>query len=283
MLSEPNITPGQSKGAASRGFSLVELLVVVTIIVLLLALISPALDQAMHRMELTACAARQHGLLTIFNGYATDQQRKYPLGKEPDNTYESIIFSGWDLPRIVEDYTGNNKSPTLDDGNAQVGIVPQMLIDAAFKDFGYRNTTRYVLGYGYLAGHPALSGPNPGFESPISLARQGTGEMVACINIWSVGTAPPVAGIMVNPFTISAHTADGPTGSYQSGNPHSYFDQNGPYSGADPAEYHRALGGNLARTDGSVQWKDIDRMTLRFSGAGPGASPESENYNPGYW
>jgi prepilin-type N-terminal cleavage/methylation domain-containing protein len=271
------------KRPRTHGFSLVELLVVITILVLLLALLSPALDKAMHRMELTACAARQHGLLTIFNGYAAAERRKYPLGKETATTYESIIFTTWDFVRIVEAYTGNNKSPTLDNGSVQVGVVPQMLVDAAFKDFGYRNTTRYVLGYGYLGGHPALSGPNPGFQSPMGLADQGSGELVACINIWSVGAVPPVAGIMVSPFTISAHTVNGPTGSYRAGNPHSYFDQDGPYSGADPAQYHQALGGNVARTDGSVGWKQIGDMRLRFSGAGPGASPDSENYNPGYW
>ena len=39
-------------------FTLIELLVVVTIIVVLLALLTPAMDQAIYQGELTACGAR---------------------------------------------------------------------------------------------------------------------------------------------------------------------------------------------------------------------------------
>ena len=60
-------------------FTLVELLVVVTIIVVLLALMVPALDQAVYQAELAICAAQLgsvgRGVLT----YAADHKRRYPI------------------------------------------------------------------------------------------------------------------------------------------------------------------------------------------------------------
>jgi prepilin-type N-terminal cleavage/methylation domain-containing protein len=42
-------------------FTLVELLVVISIIVLLLALIAPALDKSVYEAQLVRCAAQQKG------------------------------------------------------------------------------------------------------------------------------------------------------------------------------------------------------------------------------
>ena len=62
-------------------FTLVELLVVITIIVLLLALLTPALDKAVYRAELTVCASQLRGVSAAAVGYAAGQQRRYPHRK----------------------------------------------------------------------------------------------------------------------------------------------------------------------------------------------------------
>src|ERR1043165_1931025 len=51
--------------AMPRAFTLIELLVVITIIVVLLALLTPALDKAMYQAELAVCGAN---LRAIANG-----------------------------------------------------------------------------------------------------------------------------------------------------------------------------------------------------------------------
>jgi prepilin-type N-terminal cleavage/methylation domain-containing protein len=59
------------------GFTLVELLVVITIIVLLLALLAPALDTAIYQAELVVCGAQIKTVCQALTDYAVDQKRRY--------------------------------------------------------------------------------------------------------------------------------------------------------------------------------------------------------------
>ena len=63
---------------ARRAFTLIELLVVVTIIVVLLALLTPALDKAVYQAELVKCGAHQKGVANGVQLYSVDQKRFYP-------------------------------------------------------------------------------------------------------------------------------------------------------------------------------------------------------------
>ena len=63
---------------AHRAFTLIELLVVVTIIVVLLALLAPAMDEAVYQAELAACGARQDALGGGVTAYTFDFNRRYP-------------------------------------------------------------------------------------------------------------------------------------------------------------------------------------------------------------
>ena len=60
------------------GFTIVELLVVVTIIVLLLALLMPAMSKAVYQAQLTVCGANLKGIGTSVTTYAFDHRRHYP-------------------------------------------------------------------------------------------------------------------------------------------------------------------------------------------------------------
>jgi prepilin-type N-terminal cleavage/methylation domain-containing protein len=60
------------------GFTLIELLVVVTIIVVLLALLTPALDKAIYQAELVVCGGNLKGIAGGVTQYAFDFQRSYP-------------------------------------------------------------------------------------------------------------------------------------------------------------------------------------------------------------
>jgi prepilin-type N-terminal cleavage/methylation domain-containing protein len=68
-----------SRSLSRRAFTLVELLVVITIIVALLSLLTPALDQAIYEAELASCAAQVKGMTTGGLAYAAGQARHYPV------------------------------------------------------------------------------------------------------------------------------------------------------------------------------------------------------------
>src|SRR5688572_5735453 len=61
-----------------RAFTLIELLVVITIIVVLLSLLTPALDKAIYQAELAVCAANLDGIAAAATVYASGSRRAYP-------------------------------------------------------------------------------------------------------------------------------------------------------------------------------------------------------------
>jgi len=65
-------------GNMRHGFTLVELLVVITIIVVLLALLAPALDQAIYQAELAVCASNLDVIAGGTVTYAMHHKRLYP-------------------------------------------------------------------------------------------------------------------------------------------------------------------------------------------------------------
>ena len=96
------------KGRTSKGgFTLVELLVVITIVAVLLALLAPALDKAIYQAELAACAANQKGTTAGILIYAHDFKRFYPFrpghsnraGHQPRRIKSSLIYD----PRLAFD------------------------------------------------------------------------------------------------------------------------------------------------------------------------------------
>jgi prepilin-type N-terminal cleavage/methylation domain-containing protein len=79
-----------------RGFTLIELLVVVTIIVVLLALLTPALDKAMYQADLAACMAQLRGIASSAQIYAGSHRRFYPNRPSIDTGY-------WNRPTNLSD------------------------------------------------------------------------------------------------------------------------------------------------------------------------------------
>jgi len=245
--------------ARVRAFTLVELLVVIAIVIVLLSLLAPVLDTAIDLGITTKCAAHQHQLLNILNAYALDEnKRKYPSGvrEEPveEAGVDSPIFVPFDFVRIVESYSGNNKSvrAAQQAGTVQWGMVPPLLVDPAYRDFGYRHELYgYVIGYNYLGGHPYLTRVNRdrGWRSPISLSDQGTGQMIACHNTWSNGS-----------WSVAAHTLDGPLGEDKAIDGYFY---RGPGAGSDTKHPPMSSdGANVGRADGSAGWHDIDALNV---------------------
>lgn len=80
------------------GFTLVELLVVITIITVLLALLMPALDLAVYQAELAVCSANQHGLGLGVTSYAMEARRRYPHRKAVHEQQQWPMNVSWGQP-----------------------------------------------------------------------------------------------------------------------------------------------------------------------------------------
>jgi prepilin-type N-terminal cleavage/methylation domain-containing protein len=90
-----------------RGFTLIELLVVIAIIALLLAILTPSLQNVKEKAGLISCASNQHQIVTAVNGYMTEWDDSLPMPvagkgispcrlnsyKDRDDPYVSAAFS----------------------------------------------------------------------------------------------------------------------------------------------------------------------------------------------
>ena len=101
-----------------EAFTLIELLVVVTIIVVLLALLSPAIDRAVYEAELAVCASHQRDIGVGLLGYATTARRYYPYRasvQDVNNAWRPILlhagqypFTPYDERLILTDFLNIN-------------------------------------------------------------------------------------------------------------------------------------------------------------------------------
>ena len=78
-----------------QAFTLIEMLVVISIIALLIAIIQPSLGQARENARRAVCGSqlRQHGVAMI--AYANDNRQKYPLPTVTTNWPDGAMTSNW--------------------------------------------------------------------------------------------------------------------------------------------------------------------------------------------
>jgi Tfp pilus assembly protein PilE len=163
----------------ARAFTVVELLAVVTIIIVLLALLSPAMDRAMEMTYRAICASNLHTTSIGLTHYALDQKYQLPQGYPSyDQATEGVYYiwarstvsagKAWrahgaliepryTLPRVF--YCPSNHHPNLqyDKASGLVIIVPEDPIVVSGKAGGWpssgdpmRDEYQYVwTGYHY--------------------------------------------------------------------------------------------------------------------------------------
>ncbi len=246
---------------------MIELLVVIAIIAILLALLTPAMDRAIETSVRATCSARQHSIAQILAGYASANHGRYP-GGDMDCAGESVFQINTPFVDAIVSYSGNNKSVrrvTNDpvSGDYFWGIVPQILIDPSYKDFGYKNVCGYLMGYQVLSGKtiltnlhrpPAAPAGTIPWESPLGLTKSGSGTLVTCINSWVEGSG--------SRLWVAHGKEGGPLG--EEASTYTVFRAPADIRGTnlDSPDDDLSAGGNIANVDGSVAWKNLQDMDL---------------------
>ena len=251
----------------NTAFTLIELLVVVTIIVVLLALLTPALDTAIEQANIAVCGSHLKGIGQASVTYALENKKVFiicrnrliqnifsPLGQQQDDATADDAKVDW-LAALAS--VGLAESEVSDVGNGQQNVLwfgQQVPVNTGVKEMQHGITKiwncpsrnfksgwdpqyrQMVVAYQYFGGmrhwHNAAGTFNA--RSPVSLATSSGG--------WAL-TADMI---------LRAHQR--------------WDDDNGyPQFYGDPvahraADGYRPAGGNVGYVDGSVVWSPFDDM-----------------------
>ncbi len=206
-----------SAGRGRGGFSLIELLVVVSIIALLIALLLPSLTKVKEAARRSVCASNMRQIFIGTLDYASTFN-----GQFPDNVRDD----GGEHLTFIHTRTYEHFTQTM-------GLIKPVLSCPNRSDWYRYETAGVRLGYYFMFGHtaPWSGDPNP-WTSPRQMTAPGQSVMIA--DVIEKRTANPNV-------TSSSH---GPTGEVR-----------GPLGQPLEPEQIDSEGGNVGRLDGSVTWE----------------------------
>ena len=250
-----------------KGFSLVELLVVVGIVALLIAMLLPALTRAKEQAQRTACAAQLRQLTAAVVAYGIENRGRVPTGERnggPGQGEHCIWISTATYDAINHYLSAGSQKTTADYANSggdrarmeQHFACPNIWVSEAAEIPYYNAAVGWVIGYNYLGGHAAVP-PAFNWKSPMKLSDRASSALFCDLNDWAPGDG----------WTIVSHRRGGAAGFFY-----------GPKGGKHPQE-HAAAGGNVAFLDGSVSWRNLSDMKPYVT---LGPWPEVPSPPPGY-
>ena len=159
------------KGNRLKGFTLVELLVVISIIALLIALLLPALAQAKARAEAVACESNESQMGLAMQEYLQTWKGFYPGNEVGSGVGIASNFCVW-VPRLMT---------MMGSGSAKLFYCPARPIDMEYQGYlwptgtfppqGYAKGT-IELGFGYQKGQQVLFLGGQWLAQTDSLGRQ---------------------------------------------------------------------------------------------------------------
>lgn len=211
-----------------KGFTLVELLVVISIIALLVSILMPALGRAREQAKRVLCAANQHQWGLALVQYASDFDDYFP-----DNTDGfSLNWGGDSVQYLWKEYLFKN-SKAMADGDYTVVVCPSLKLPVSVAwqqqgQFGY-----------FLLPHFGKAEAAPGIYAPPSnpngvewCSRKKFGSRYR--------HAPVLVDLLIN-FVDTASWAAAHMNSGKDGDPQ---------------------GGNFLFEDGHVDWYDLSSIDV---------------------
>lgn len=248
-----------------RGFTLIELLVVVTIIVVLLALLTPALDKAIEQANIAVCGSHLKGIGQASVTYALENKKQFIIcrGRTITQIFSPAGFNGYDnypddakvdwlealatvglaassKSTVHSSTMGNNGNIHLADtgGTTPINDIGRIW-DCPSRNYksgwdSYWN--QMPVNYQYFGGVRTWRNPSGDFpaRSPVSLSTSGGN--------WALAADMTAR--------LNHNWGD------DNGNPQFYAD----IPAHKAADGRRAAGGNNGYVDGSVAWYPFDEM-----------------------
>ena len=124
-----------------RAFTLIELLVVVTVAVVLLAMLMPALDQAIYQAELARCSANLKGIAVSTSTYAASHRGYYP--HRPGVLYAQERDPGWYAEQLTDPRNGHDDRRTFE-GYLPLSVLQCPLVGRVELSPQFTKTTSMV-------------------------------------------------------------------------------------------------------------------------------------------
>jgi prepilin-type N-terminal cleavage/methylation domain-containing protein len=137
-----------------HAFTLAELLVVIAIIVVLLALLTPALDKAVYQAELAVCGAKQKAVAAGALTYGMDHSRSYParhnlaMATFPHKELLADPNNNYDVRPLIDAYMPNDALVDSLTRKIEVGRLETQPDSMVFSSYSL------WFGYGYARHRP---------------------------------------------------------------------------------------------------------------------------------
>ena len=253
----------RSAEGQSRGFTLVELLVVIGIIAVLISVLLPALRKAREQANAVVCQSNQRQLMMAFLMFANDHQQHFP-----GNYYDTIAQQ-----RDPE------KRDWLLGDNPNQGNEPLQVLDGPQKGtiFRYVRDARVYRCPSYIVGNPlnSGSGSNGRFDYAAFLSFAGAKLNHVRPQCRFVYTTQRVDYSVFTPVICEEEAKGGINGGNDEGG-HSNVDQLG---------HVHFGGGYYATTDGSVHWflEPLNASSWNWESLAPSGNYRTLGTSPCYW
>ena len=233
----------KDRQAKSTGFTLVEMLVVITIAALLSALLLPSLSTAKEKSKRTVCKNNIRELLMVVENYSDQNSDVLPNSADNSGDYHSLILSDDTFSNLV-----------LLAGNSNIFYCPNIAFGTVTGAVAqHSGKYGYVIGYSYWEG--ATIGGRKGPEVEVLPTKSTdptltTNALISDANYWTTeaGQDFPAAMVVAPHSPLGAAMVMGSSFTVGLGTNSSSVGAQGGNAGYFPG--------------GSVIWRNINKMEI---------------------